>query len=158
MNHSKPSDKTHNLVRELGLSQAIAIGLGTMVGAGIFVLSALAAERAGPASAISYLIAGAICCLIALVISELATGMPKAGGSYTFITEALMPSQAEPLENLRNQMTALDDLIAQRSFRARPGLEALWADVMDLVVPLTAQSTITATQAASPLPTPTATP
>jgi chromosome segregation ATPase len=71
---------------------------------------------------------------------------------------ALMPSQAEPLENLRNQMTALDDLIAQRSFRARPDLEALWADVMDLVVPLTAQSTITATQSTSPLPTPTPSP
>jgi chromosome segregation ATPase len=71
---------------------------------------------------------------------------------------ALMPSQAETLEALRNQMTALDDLIAQRSFRARPDLEALWADVMDLVVPLTAQSTVTATQAVSPLPTPTPSP
>jgi chromosome segregation ATPase len=71
---------------------------------------------------------------------------------------ALMPSQAETLENLRDQITALDDLIVQRSFRALPDLEALWADVMDLVVPLTVQSTVTATQAASPLPTPTATP
>jgi amino acid transporter len=75
----------------LGLKEGIAIGLGTMVGAGIFVLSALAAERAGPASVISYVIAGGICLLIALVISELATGMPKAGGSYTFITGALGP-------------------------------------------------------------------
>jgi chromosome segregation ATPase len=68
---------------------------------------------------------------------------------------ALMSSQAETLEDVRNRMTALDDLIARRSFRARPDLEALWADVMDLVVPLTAQSAVTATQTTSPLPTPT---
>jgi len=86
-----PSEENHGLVRELGLTEGIAIGLGTMVGAGIFVLSALAAERAGPASTISYVIAGGICLLVALVISELATGMPKAGGSYTFIAEALGP-------------------------------------------------------------------
>lgn len=91
MSEKGRSDDTHSLVRELGLTEGIAIGLGTMVGAGIFVLSALAAERAGPASAVSYLIAGAICLLVALVISELATGMPKAGGSYTFIAEALGP-------------------------------------------------------------------
>jgi chromosome segregation ATPase len=71
---------------------------------------------------------------------------------------ALMPSQAETLEDLRSRMAALDDLIVQRSFRARPDLEALWADVMDLVVPLTAQSAVTATQTTSPLPTPTPSP
>jgi chromosome segregation ATPase len=68
---------------------------------------------------------------------------------------ALMPSQAETLEDLRNRMTALDDLIAQRSFRARTDLEALWANVMDLVVPVTSTSPVTATQTTSPLPTPT---
>jgi chromosome segregation ATPase len=71
---------------------------------------------------------------------------------------ALLPELAETLEELRGQMAAVDQLIAQRSFRARPDLEALWADVMDLVVPLTAQSTVTATQAESPLPTPTTSP
>jgi amino acid transporter/nucleotide-binding universal stress UspA family protein len=91
LNHSNsPTDKS-NLVRELGLKEGLSIGLGTMIGAGIFVLSALAAERAGPASALSYVLAGAICLPIAFVVSELATGMPKAGGSYTFITEALGP-------------------------------------------------------------------
>ncbi len=85
------SEFAHHLIRELGLKEGIAIGLGTMIGAGIFVLSALAAERAGPASTISYVIAGLICLPIALVVSELATGMPRAGGSYTFITEAMGP-------------------------------------------------------------------
>jgi len=91
MHQSEPCADDHGLLRELGLKEGIAIGLGTMIGAGIFVLSALAAERAGPASAISYVLAGAICLPIALVVSELATGMPKAGGSYTFITQALGP-------------------------------------------------------------------
>jgi amino acid transporter/nucleotide-binding universal stress UspA family protein len=91
MHQSKPCADAHGLLRELGLKEGIAIGLGTMIGAGIFVLSALAAERAGPASAMSYVLAGAICLPIALVVSELATGMPRAGGSYTFITQALGP-------------------------------------------------------------------
>jgi len=65
----------------------------------------------------------------------------------------LMPSQAETLGDLRERVLTLDELIVQGSFRVRPSLEALWADVMDLAVPLTAQSTVTATQSTSPLPT-----
>lgn len=83
------SDK--QLVRELGLKEGLAVGLGTMIGAGIFVLSGIAAERAGPAAIISYILTGLICLPIAMIVSELATGMPKAGGSYTFITQALGP-------------------------------------------------------------------
>jgi amino acid transporter/nucleotide-binding universal stress UspA family protein len=79
------------LIRELGLKEGLAIGLGTMIGAGIFVLPAVAVERAGQAAALSYLIAGLICLPVAMIVSELATGMPRAGGSYTFITQALGP-------------------------------------------------------------------
>jgi len=79
------------LIRELGLKEGIAIGLGTMIGAGIFVLPAIAASRAGQAAALSYLLAGLICLPVATIVSELATGMPRAGGSYTFITQALGP-------------------------------------------------------------------
>jgi chromosome segregation ATPase len=70
----------------------------------------------------------------------------------------LMPSQAEELDDLRERMLDVDDLIAERSFRTRPSLEALWADVMGLVTPLTAQPPITGTQTTSPLPTPTPSP
>lgn len=70
----------------------------------------------------------------------------------------LMPEQAETLDGMRERMVALDDLIAERSFRARPDLEALWADVMDLAASLTPRSTVTATQTTSPLPTPTPSP
>jgi hypothetical protein len=67
----------------------------------------------------------------------------------------LMPPQADTLEGLRNRTVALDGLIAADSFRVRPDLEALWADVMDLAVPLTPTSVTTATQTTSPLPAPT---
>jgi amino acid transporter/nucleotide-binding universal stress UspA family protein len=79
------------LVRELGLSEALAIGLGTMIGAGIFVLSAIAADRAGPAAFLSYVAAGLICLPTAMAVSELATGMPRAGGSYHLISRSLGP-------------------------------------------------------------------
>ena len=79
------------LVRELGLSEALAIGLGAMGGAGIFVLAAFAVGRAGPGAILSFTLAGLICLPIAMTVSELATGMPKAGGSYYFICRALGP-------------------------------------------------------------------
>jgi amino acid transporter len=85
------NERKGELVRELGLKEGLAVGLGTMLGAGIFVLSGIAAQRAGRAAAISYLITGLICLPVAMVVSELATGMPRAGGSYTFITQALGP-------------------------------------------------------------------
>lgn len=84
----------HNnaLVRELGLTDALAVGLGTMIGAGIFVLSSVAASRAGPGAALSYVLAGLICLPVAMIVSELATGMPEAGGSYHLISRALGPA------------------------------------------------------------------
>lgn len=85
------NSNSKQLLRELGLKEALAIGLGTMIGAGIFVLPGIAVERAGQAAGITYLLAGLICLPVAMIISELATGMPQAGGSYTFIAEALGP-------------------------------------------------------------------
>ncbi len=85
-------DHTSGLVRELGLSEALSIGLGTMIGAGIFVLSAIAAQRAGPAAALSYVLAGLVCLPVAMTVAELATGMPQAGGSYHLISHTLGPA------------------------------------------------------------------
>jgi len=79
------------LTRNLGFVDALMLGIGTMIGAGIFILPSIAAERAGPAAAISYLLGGIIAILTALSISELASGMPKAGGSYYFINRSLGP-------------------------------------------------------------------
>jgi len=51
------------LKRELNLLDAVGIGLGAIVGAGIFVVSGVAAGMAGPAMLISLLIAGLACCM-----------------------------------------------------------------------------------------------
>lgn len=77
------------LARNLGFLEVFTLGLGTMVGAGIFVLPSIAAANAGPASMISFLIGGLVSLLAALSLSELATGMPRAGGSYYYVNQAL---------------------------------------------------------------------
>ncbi|MFB6359791.1 MAG: amino acid permease, partial [Halobacteriales archaeon] len=79
------------LERTLGLKEALMIGVGTMVGAGIFVLPGGAAALAGPASALAFVIAGGIAILTALSASELATAMPASGGPYHFINKGLGP-------------------------------------------------------------------
>jgi APA family basic amino acid/polyamine antiporter len=79
------------LARDLGFLEAYTIGLGTMIGAGIFVLPSIAAEQAGPASMLAFLGGGLVSLLAALSLSELATGMPKAGGSYYYVNRALGP-------------------------------------------------------------------
>ena len=77
------------LARDLGFLEAYTLGLGTMIGAGIFVLPGIVAGRAGPASMVSFAIGGFVALLAALSLSELATGMPKAGGSYYYVNRAL---------------------------------------------------------------------
>ena len=77
------------LERNIGFLEAMTLGGGTMIGAGIFILPGIAAEGAGPASAVSFLIAGLVALLAALSLSELATGMPIAGGSYHYVNRAL---------------------------------------------------------------------
>ncbi|MDQ2055428.1 MULTISPECIES: APC family permease [Halobellus] len=77
------------LERTIGLSGGISIGVGTMIGAGIFVFPGLAAGGAGPAAAASFGIGAVIALLVALPTSELATAMPKSGGGYYFISRAL---------------------------------------------------------------------
>lgn len=75
------------LERTISLSGGIAIGVGTMIGAGIFVFPGLVAGRAGPAAASS--IGAAIALLVALPASELATAMPRSGGGYYFISRGM---------------------------------------------------------------------
>lgn len=83
------SRSKERLGRSLGFFETFAIGTGTMIGAGIFILPAIAISEAGPASIISFLIGGLISMATAISVAELATGMPKAGGSYYFISRAM---------------------------------------------------------------------
>ena len=77
------------LDRTLGLPQVLAIGIGTMVGAGIFVFPGLAAGQAGPAAMLSFAIGAVIALLVALPTSELATAMPESGGGYYFVSRSM---------------------------------------------------------------------
>ena len=77
------------LERTIGLVGALAIGVGTMVGAGIFVFPGLAAARAGPAASLSFAIGAGVALLVALPTAELATAMPQSGGGYVYVSRAL---------------------------------------------------------------------
>ena len=79
------------LERSLSLPAVIAIGIGGMLGTGIFVLPGLAATKTGASLWLAYLIA-AICILPAAYSkSELATAMPSSGGTYVYIERAFGP-------------------------------------------------------------------
>lgn len=88
---SSSENPSSKFERNLSLMGALTIGLGTMIGAGLFVLSGPAAGDAGPAVTISYIIAGLICLPVAMIVSELATALPQAGGSYHLVTKTLGP-------------------------------------------------------------------
>ncbi len=77
------------LERTIGLTGGLSIGVGTMIGAGIFVFPGLAAGQAGPASALSFAIGAVIALFVALPTSELATAMPESGGGYYFISRGM---------------------------------------------------------------------
>ena len=79
------------LAKDLGLVSAMTIGIGTMIGAGIFVLPGVAANAAGPVVVVSFLVGGLIAMINALSVSELGTAMPKAGGGYYYINKSLGP-------------------------------------------------------------------
>lgn len=73
------------LKRSLGRLDLTAMGVGTIVGAGIFVTTGVAAAtKAGPAIMLSFVLAGAVCTLVALCYSELATMVPVSGSAYTY--------------------------------------------------------------------------
>jgi amino acid transporter/nucleotide-binding universal stress UspA family protein len=79
------------LAKDLGLLSALTIGIGTMIGAGIFVLPGVAASTAGPVVVVSFVVGGLIALVNALSVSELGTAMPKAGGGYYYVNRALGP-------------------------------------------------------------------
>jgi APA family basic amino acid/polyamine antiporter len=73
-----------SLHRSLGPIQLTLMGIGGVIGTGIFVLTAEAAQKAGPGMMISFVIAGAVCAVAALCYSELASMVPVAGSAYTY--------------------------------------------------------------------------
>jgi APA family basic amino acid/polyamine antiporter len=73
-----------SLKRSLGPIQLTLLGIGAVIGTGIFVLTATAAQKAGPGMMVSFMIAGLVCAVAALCYSELASMVPVAGSAYTY--------------------------------------------------------------------------
>lgn len=72
------------LTRTLGAFQLTMLGIGAIIGTGIFVLTAEAATKAGPAMMISFVIAATVCALAALCYAEMASMVPVSGSAYTY--------------------------------------------------------------------------
>ncbi len=75
----------HQLRKRLGALDLTVFGIGVIIGTGIFVLTGKAAGvQAGPAVALSFVVAGVVCGLAALCYAEFASTVPVAGSAYTF--------------------------------------------------------------------------
>jgi basic amino acid/polyamine antiporter, APA family len=72
------------LKRQLGGFQLTMLGVGAIIGTGIFVLTSVAANKAGPGMMYSFVIAAVVCALTALVYAEIASMIPVAGSAYTY--------------------------------------------------------------------------
>ncbi len=84
----------HRLPRTLGAFQLTMLGIGAIIGTGIFVLTSEAAQKAGPAMLIAFVIAAFVCALAALAYAELAAMVPVAGSAYTYTYAVLGEAMA----------------------------------------------------------------
>lgn len=86
----KPLDKIletaekKSLKRQLGALQLTLLGVGAVIGTGIFVLTAEAGQKAGPGMMLAFVIAAVVCALAALAYAELAAMVPVSGSAYTY--------------------------------------------------------------------------
>ena len=83
--HQEAADTEHGLRRTLGPLNLTTLGIGAIIGAGIFVLTGqAAAQYAGPAIVISFIISGLGCAFAGLCYAEFAAMIPIAGSAYTY--------------------------------------------------------------------------
>ena len=80
---------SHQLKKTLSWPHLVALGVGAIVGTGIYTLTGIGAGLAGPGVILSFLIAGAVCACAALCYAELSTLMPAAGSAYTYSYAAM---------------------------------------------------------------------
>ena len=73
-----------SLHRSLGAFQLTMLGIGAIIGTGIFVLTAEAAQKAGPGMIAAFIIAGFVCAVAALCYAEMSSMVPVSGSAYTY--------------------------------------------------------------------------
>jgi basic amino acid/polyamine antiporter, APA family len=83
--------RRNELRRDLRLADAVGVGLGAIIGAGLFVVTGVAAGVAGPAFLIGLLIAGLVATFNALSSAQLAATYPQSGGTYEYGYRVLHP-------------------------------------------------------------------
>jgi len=94
MHSSQDSAENVQLARHLGLFEAVMIGVGAMIGAGIFVLTGIASGLAGPAAIIAFGLNGVVTLFTAFSYAELSSAIPEAGGGYAFVKKVMPNSVA----------------------------------------------------------------
>ena len=77
-------EEGRRLVPTLSWPHLVALGIGAIVGTGIYTLIGVGANLAGPGVLVSFLVAGIVCACAALAYAEMATMMPAAGSAYTY--------------------------------------------------------------------------
>jgi APA family basic amino acid/polyamine antiporter len=94
-NRRKPIDSigaaegSGGLKRALGWPHLLLLGVGAIVGTGIYTLTGVGVAKAGPGIIVAFALVGVICAAVALAYAELSTMMPGAGGAYTYAYGAL---------------------------------------------------------------------
>lgn len=73
----------------LGWPHLLALGVGAIVGTGIYTLTGVGVDKAGPGIVVAFALVGAICACVALAYAELSTMIPGSGGAYTYSYAAL---------------------------------------------------------------------
>ncbi|NBB53223.1 amino acid permease [Rhizobium sp. CRIBSB] len=76
--------ETGGLKRTLSWPHLLLLGIGAIVGTGIYTLTGVGVAKAGPGIVVAFALVGVICACVALAYAELATLMPAAGGAYTY--------------------------------------------------------------------------
>ncbi|GGL22857.1 amino acid transporter [Halarchaeum grantii] len=85
MSGDTASDVETELSRDIGIVGAVAIGVGTMIAAGIFVLSGLAVANVGAAAIVAFLLAAIVASFTAFAYAEFASIYPESGGGYMYV-------------------------------------------------------------------------
>lgn len=83
------TDASHRLKATLSWPHLVAMGVGAIVGTGIYTLTGIGAGLAGPAVILSFLLCGVICACAAFCYAEMATLIPAAGSAYTYTYSVL---------------------------------------------------------------------